>query len=110
MRKDGVASDIRLGMEGLLANNGVERVTGRAVLKSPREADVEGRVLQAGKILLATGSSLALLDLQGLEEAALTSDQLLDLTSLPSSILVWGGGPIEGNWPRFCAFSASRPP
>jgi dihydrolipoamide dehydrogenase len=95
LRKDGVAADIRMGMEGLLANNGVERLTGRAVLKSPREAEVEGRVLDAGKIILATGSSLVLPDLPGLEEAALTSNQLLDLTSLPSSILVWGGGPIE---------------
>jgi dihydrolipoamide dehydrogenase len=94
-RKDGVAGDIRLGMEGLLGNNGVETISGRAVLKSPREVEVAGRTLETKKIILATGGSLALPDRPGLEDAALTTSQVLDLTDLPSSILVWGGGPIE---------------
>ncbi len=94
-RKVGVAGDIRMGMEGLLSNNGVELIRGRAVLKSPREVDVEGIVLESEKIIIATGSSLEIPEIPGLDEAALTTDQVLDMTEVPSSVLVCGGGPIE---------------
>lgn len=95
-RKRGVSGDIRMGMEGLLRNNGVEVIRGRAFLKSPREIDVDGRILQTKKSILATGSILNVPDVPGLEEAALTTDQLLEMTAIPSSLLIWGSpGPIE---------------
>ncbi|MEW6266743.1 MAG: dihydrolipoyl dehydrogenase [Thermodesulfobacteriota bacterium] len=94
-RKDGVSGDIRMGMEGLLKNNGVDVIAGRARLEGPGRAAVDGRPLEAGKIILATGGTLAVPDVPGLEEAVLTTTQALDLTSLPASVLVWGAGPIE---------------
>lgn len=94
-RKSGVAGDIRMGMEGLLANNGVELVKGRAVLKSPQEVDVDGTIIRGKKVILATGSYLDMPDLPGLEQAALTTDQVLDMTEIPSSVLIWGAGLIE---------------
>lgn len=94
-RKDGVSGDIRMGMEGLLGNNGVEVIQGRAVLKSPREVKVDGKIFEAGKIILASGSCLDFPDVPGLEEAALTTDQILEMKDVPSSILIWGSGPIE---------------
>lgn len=95
-RKNGVAGDIRMGMEGLLGNNGVELMTARASLKSPGEALVEGKPVQGKKIILATGSVLDIPAVPGIEEAAITTDQVLDMTEPPSSILIWGSaGPIE---------------
>ena len=95
-RKNGVAGDIRMGMEGLLANNGVEVIASRAVLKSPREIKVEGGTLEAKKIILATGSLLDIPEVPGLEEAAWTTDQALEMTEVPSSVLIWGlAGPVE---------------
>jgi dihydrolipoamide dehydrogenase len=94
-RKNGVSSDIRNGMEALLQNNGVEVIKGRAVLKSPREIDVDGRVLETKRIILATGSTLASPAIEGLGEAALTTDQVLDMTQVPSSLLICDGGYIE---------------
>ena len=95
-RKSGVSGDIRMGMEGLLQNNSVEVVRGRAVLKSSQEIDVEGTTLEAKKIIIATGSSLAATDIPGLNEAAMTTDQVLEMVKAPSSILIWGtAGPIE---------------
>lgn len=95
-RKNGVSGDIRMGMEGLLANNGVEVIRGRALLKSPREVNADGKTLQTKKIILATGSSLKIPDVPGLEEAAMTTDQVLELKEIPSSVLIWGSpGPIE---------------
>ncbi|UCF92411.1 MAG: dihydrolipoyl dehydrogenase [Desulfobacterales bacterium] len=94
-RKNGVAGDIRMGMEGLLGSNRVEIVRGRAVLQNAQEVDVEGTVLAARKIMIATGSCLDILDLPGLEEAALTTNQILELDRVPSSLLVWGGDHIQ---------------
>ncbi len=95
-RKNGVSGDIRMGMEGLLANNGVEVIRGHGVLKSPQEVGVEGKTLETKKIILATGSLLDIPSVSGLEEAALTTDQVLEMTEIPSSALIWGTiGPIE---------------
>ena len=94
-KKNGVIGDIRMGMEGLLGNNGVEVIKGRAGLKSPREVDVEGTIIETKNIIVATGSSLDVPDIPGLEEAALTTEQVLDMTDAPSSVLVCGGGPID---------------
>ncbi len=93
-RKNGVAGDIRMGMEGLLGNYGVEVVRGHAVLKNSQEVDVDGAILEAKKVIIATGSSLDIPDIPGLEEAVMTTDQFLDLERVPASVLVWGTLPI----------------
>ncbi|NVL93025.1 MAG: NAD(P)/FAD-dependent oxidoreductase, partial [Desulfobacterales bacterium] len=93
-RKNGVAGDIRIGMEGLLGNYGVEVVRGHAVLKNGQEVDVDGTILEAKKVIIATGSSLDIPDIPGLEEAVMTTDQFLDLERVPASVLVWGTLPM----------------
>jgi len=95
-RKNGVSGDIRMGMEGLLANNGVEVIRGRARFTNPREFHVDGKTLVGKKIIIATGSSLHIPEIPGLDEAALTTDQVLEMTEIPLSVLIWGSpGPIE---------------
>ena len=94
-RKNGVAAEIRMGMEALLQNNGVEVIRGRAALKSPREVDVDGQVVETRKIIIATGGSLSTPDTPGLKEFAMTTDDVLEMTAVPASILVCGGGYIE---------------
>jgi len=94
-RKNGVSGEIRMGMEALLQNNGVELIRGRAALKSPREIDVEGKLIETRKIIIATGSTLAVPNISGLNEAAFTTDDVLDMTEVPSSVLVCGSGFIE---------------
>ena len=94
-RKNGVSAEIRMGMEALLQNNGVEVIKGRATLKSPKEVDIEGRVIETKKIVLATGSSLVLPETPGLDKAAMTTDDVLEMTAVPESVLVCGAGPIE---------------
>ena len=95
-RKNGVSGDIRMGMEGLLGNNGVKVIRGRAVLKSRQEVKVENDILETKTIIIAAGSVLYTHDIPGLEDAALTTDQVLEMTKTPSSVLIWGAiGPIE---------------
>jgi dihydrolipoamide dehydrogenase len=94
-RKSGVSTDIRIGMEALLQNNGVEVVKGRAVIKSPQEVDVDGRIVETKKIIIASGSSLGASEIPGLKKAAMTTDDVLEMTVVPASILVCGSGYIE---------------
>lgn len=94
-RKNGVSAEIRLGMEGLLANNGIQLIRGRAVLKSAHQVLVEGTTWEAKNVILATGSSLSFPDIPGLKEAAVTTDQVLEMTEVPASVLVLGAGFIE---------------
>ena len=94
-RRNGISSDTRMGMEGILKNNGLEIIRGLAVLKSPREVNVDGTIFEAKKMILATGSCLDIPEIPGLEEAALTTDQVLEMTKVPSSVLIYGSGPIE---------------
>lgn len=94
-RKNGVASDIRMGMEALLQNNGVSVLRGHAVVKGPQEVAVEDKVHEAKRIIVATGSSLAFPAISGLEEAAITTDQVLEMTEVPSSVLICDAGCIE---------------
>jgi dihydrolipoamide dehydrogenase len=94
-RKSGVSAEIRMGMEALLQNNVVEVVKGRAVIKSPQEVDVDGRIIETKKIIIATGSSLSAPQIAGLKKAAMTTDDVLEMTAVPESILVCGSGYIE---------------
>jgi dihydrolipoyl dehydrogenase len=94
-RINGVSTEIRLGMEALLQNNAVEVVNGRAVLKSPQEVDIDGRIIETKKIIIATGSSLAAPQTAGFKNAAMTTDEVLEMTAVPESILVCGSGYIE---------------
>ena len=93
-RKNGLAGDIRMGMEGLLGNNGVEVVKGHAVLKNGQEVNVDGTVLEARKVIIATGSRLDIPEIPGLEQVAMTTDQFLDLERVPACVLVWGTLPM----------------
>jgi dihydrolipoamide dehydrogenase len=94
-RKNGVSGEIRMGMEGLLANNGVELIRGRAVFKGPQAVEVEGNTLEAKKFIIASGSSLAFPEVPGLKDAAMTTDDLLEMTKAPASILIFRADFVE---------------
>jgi len=94
-RKSGVSAEVRMGMDALLQNNGVEVVKRRAVIKSPQEVDVDGRIIETKKIIVAAGSSICASEIPGLKKAAMTTDDVLEMTAVPESILVCGSGYIE---------------
>jgi pyruvate/2-oxoglutarate dehydrogenase complex dihydrolipoamide dehydrogenase (E3) component len=77
------------------AGLGVECVSGRAVLRSPWEVDVDGRVITTRAIVLATGGRPALPPVPGLDAVEfLTSENLWSLRELPRRLVVLGGGAI----------------
>lgn len=87
-RKQGVSNDIRMGMEALLANNGVDVIPGMAVVTSPTSVDVAGKKVETKNIIIATGSTLAKPEVPGLDQAAFTTDQLLDMVEAPATVLI----------------------
>ena len=94
-RKNGVANDIRMGMESLLGKNRVNVISGRAVLRNRRSVEVDGAVHETRKVIIATGSRMDVPDVKGLENFAITTNEVFDMKAAPSSVLIWGAGTIE---------------
>jgi dihydrolipoamide dehydrogenase len=95
-RKNGVVSDIKTGMEELLKKNGAEIIRGQGVIENPGEVKVDDKRLTTKNIILATGSSIYIPDINGLKEAVLNTDQILEMLNTPASVIVYGeAGPID---------------
>jgi len=75
---------------------GVECITGDARITGPHRVEVNGRVLTARAIVVATGARPLVPPLPGLTKKMnyLTSDTLWGLRKLPKRLVVLGGGPI----------------
>ena len=76
-------------------NLGVDCVQGNAKLLSPWEVDIDGQVISAEKIILATGASPIVPNIPGIDQVEpLTSENLWALQDLPERLLIMGGGAI----------------
>lgn len=74
---------------------GVDCLLGEARFVSPWQVDVNGRLVSAEKIIVATGASPLIPPIEGLAEIdPLTSENLWQLQTLPQRLLIMGGGPI----------------
>lgn len=98
-RKQTVIKRLNTGVEFLMKNNKVTVLAGTGKITGANEVTVdtaEGqRVLQAKKIIIATGSQPA--SLPGLEvdgEKIINSNQALELAKIPAHLLIIGGGAI----------------
>jgi pyruvate/2-oxoglutarate dehydrogenase complex dihydrolipoamide dehydrogenase (E3) component len=79
----------------VLSRQGIEVRRGRAVFRSPREITVDGRVLRARGLVVATGSRPAVPPVPGLAGIPhLTNEGIFDLAGLPASLAVLGGGAV----------------
>lgn len=97
-RKDGVVNKIRGSLGGLLKSNGIKIFQGAARFESPKELKVNGEdnaLIQAEKIIIATGSEP--IDIPPFpcdHERILNSTSALELTELPKTMVIIGGGYI----------------
>ncbi len=97
-RKDDVVAKIRKSLEGLILSNGIAILRGQAEFLSPKEIKVKGQdnlVIHAEKIIIATGSEP--LDIPAFpcdHQKVFNSTSILDLTILPKTLAVIGGGYI----------------
>jgi dihydrolipoamide dehydrogenase len=94
-RKEQVVGALHKNLRSVVQKQKVEIIEGQARLLSPTQVDVDGRCLNAGNVVLATGSKPKALP--GLEPDGvriLTSDHCLEMTEVPSSIVVLGAGSV----------------
>jgi len=92
-RKNKLIWDLASGMQTRLS--GIDFIKSSAEIISGNEIKIDGRILPAKFILIATGSrpvELAQLKFDGLK--IISSDEILSLSSAPGSLLVIGGGVI----------------
>ncbi len=77
----------------LLSNAGVELIEGHGSFVDEHTIDVGGKHYTADKVLIATGGTPTVPDMEG-KEFIITSNEALDLAELPQSITINGGGYI----------------
>jgi dihydrolipoamide dehydrogenase len=97
-RKDTVIEKIRKSLEGLLKSNQITIIQGAAQFESPKELKITGpspEKITAEKIIIATGSIP--IDVPAFpcdHKAILDSTSILELTQIPKSLIIVGGGYI----------------
>jgi dihydrolipoamide dehydrogenase len=92
-RKTAVVDQLVKGVEGLLKAGGVTTLNGAARLAGQGLIEVAGETIQAKDIVIATGSSVARIPIQG-AELTIDSDQILELREVPQRLAVIGGGVV----------------
>lgn len=101
-RKQKTIEALRRGVAFQMKRHHVEVVQGEARLIDRRTVQVNGALYQADNIIVATGSSPIQPPIPGANQAhVLTSDQILEINSLPESLVVIGGGVIGCEFASF---------
>ena len=79
----------------VLRHEGIDVREGTARLAGPHTVEVDGRAVPAHAVVIATGANPLIPRIPGIETVEYrTNETLFDLTSLPKSLAVLGGGPI----------------
>ncbi len=108
-RREAIITGIRKGMQGTMKANKMTHIEGRAVVTAPGRIRVQSngqtRELEAGKIILATGSeSIELRSMPFDGQTIISSKEALSLPQIPKSMLIVGGGVIGCE--MACAYAA----
>lgn len=95
-RKEEVVSGFVKGIDGLFKKNKIERVQGHArLIKESGKIDVDGKIIEAARIILATGSEpIELPFLPFDEKRVVSSTGALAFASIPKKLLIIGAGII----------------
>ncbi|MBW2047194.1 MAG: dihydrolipoyl dehydrogenase [Deltaproteobacteria bacterium] len=96
-RKNSVVSQLREGVEKLLAAKKVRVIQGTAQIMDPSSVQVRetGETVQSDKVIIASGSRPRKLDLKGMDGPGIwDSDDFLGMKRLPKRVAIIGGGVI----------------
>ncbi|MGE9783479.1 dihydrolipoyl dehydrogenase [Janibacter sp. G368] len=97
-RKDKVIGQLHKGLTGLIGQAGIEVVSGRGRLVDAGTVEVEGEGgttrVSAKTVVLATGSYARTIPGVELGSRVMTSDQAMNLETIPQRVAVLGGGVI----------------
>lgn len=93
---------VREQSEAKLRKRGIATFRGLAKFRGEREIEVGDQLLEAEHIFIGVGARPALLKIPG-EELSITSDDFMELPSLPSEIVFLGGGFIAFEFAHIAA-------
>ena len=108
-RREAIVTGIRKGMLGTVKASKITHIEGCATVTTPGRIRVESsgqtRELEAGKLILATGSeSIQLRNIPFDGQVVISSKEALSLPQIPKSMLIVGGGVIGCE--MACAYAA----
>ncbi len=92
--KQGIIDRLHKGLTGLVKSRNVTVIEGRGTLSGPDTIEVNGTHYRGKNLVLATGSYSRTLPGLTIEGRVITSDEALEMSSVPSSVIVLGGGVI----------------
>lgn len=98
-RKDGIVKRLTGGVKMLLDRNGVETIKGFATVIDPHTIKVGEETIQTKDLIIATGATPIIPPIEGVKESyekgiVVTSKEILALDSVPSRLVIVGGGVI----------------
>ena len=94
-RKRAVVKQLRDGVESLISNPNIHLLRGEARFVDALTVEAAGERVTAKDVIIATGSSSAMLPIDGNTlEGVLTSRELLDIDSVPQRLCIVGAGVI----------------
>ncbi len=100
--KNTVIATLRKGIAYQMKRFGVEVVEGDGSLVDAKTIDVAGTRYHGDNSIIATGSSPFILPIEGIDrDDVVTSSEILEIESLPSSIVIIGGGVIGMEFASF---------
>jgi len=104
-----IGKDIESIREGLSSSENIDYYHDVAEFVAPYTMKVGSETIKSGMIFLTIGSKTTIPNIKGLEEVGyLTSDSVLQLTKLPQSIAICGGGYIATEFGHFLASMGSN--
>jgi mycothione reductase len=104
-----IGADIEEIRSDLSTAANIDYFHGTAEFVAPRTLRVDAEEMSSDRILLCTGSRPTIPPISGLRESGyLTSDTVLQLTELPESIAIVGGGYIAAEYAHFFSAMGSR--
>ena len=97
-RKNGITAAFRKGLTGLVQSHKVKIFQGRATVAANMQIKIEGEnptEIEAGKIILATGSESVQIPSMPFDgQTIISSKEALNLPAIPASMVIVGGGVI----------------
>jgi dihydrolipoamide dehydrogenase len=103
-RKAGIVGQLVGGVKGLLRANGVSLIEGQAILMDSHTVQIQETTITGKFVILANGSKPKTLPIEIHNEACvLGSEEMLNLTEIPNTVAVIGGGVIGIEFAYFLA-------
>lgn len=107
--KDRIIAGIGTGRDRRFGEAGIQLFKGNAQFVSPHEVKIGDEVVEADRIIVATGSLPLVPPIPGLQDAGyITSIEALELERLPERLAIVGGGPVGLEFAQiFAAFGST---